>query len=59
MNKTLLKRALVKCKYNQAELARQLGLKSRSFIGQILKGDRPLPRNAELNLNKFMNVNDQ
>ena len=58
-NMKLLNRALLKCKYNKALLGRTLGIKHRQYIGQILKGDRPLPEYAVIKLNEFMGVKSE
>lgn len=58
-NMKLLNRALLKCKYNKALLGRTLGIKHRQYIGQILKGDRPLPEYAVIKLNEFMGVRNE
>lgn len=58
-NMKLLNRALLKCKYNKALLGRTLGIKHRQYIGQILKGDRPLPEYAVIKLNEFMGIKNE
>ena len=52
----LLKRALLKCKYNQAELGRQLGMNTRQQISSVLRGIEPLPKRCEPLLYEFMGV---
>lgn len=58
-NMKLLNRALLKCKYNKALLGRTLGIKHRQYIGQVLKGERPLPAYAVEKLNEFMGVKSE
>ena len=53
-NTELLELALIKCRYNKALLGRILGIKSRSFIHNILRGGRPLPDSARRLLYAFM-----
>ena len=55
-NTELLELALIKCKYNKALLGRKLGIKSRSFIHNILSGGRPLPESARRLLYEFMEI---
>lgn len=59
-NTELLELALIKCRYNKALLGRKLGIKSRSFIHNILsEGGRPLPKRCQTLLYEFMEVKNE
>ena len=58
-NTELLELALIKCRYNKALLGRKLGIKSRSFIHNILSGGRPLPKSCQKLLYEFMEVKNE
>lgn len=58
-NTELLELALIKCRYNKALLGRKIGIKSRSFIHNILSGGRPLPDGARRLLYEFMEGKDE